>query len=344
MWSNAIEPRLLTAIVLIFSAGALYAACRVAMRAAIAPHHAADPSRRALCQWLPVAATAIAAILMRHPEVAVAVIFGSSVAYLSLVLGMATYVAPMNPDESRPRIWAFVLAPMLLSLVAGFGGLLTGLHAAMLLILGISILALWHEDSKSGAIGVLIQDRHSALRELDWTRWVQIIFAVCLACVAAKAAVNAAASAAQQARLPSETLVALSILSPMLTLPALRACVMLAEGGDARGAVSAVVGTVLLNFCVLLPAVILLWYHLSGTSLNPMPFFQGASTDLSAPAQGLTYPQGIWRLETVTLVILGFALVPVALGRMTLARIESALLILGYAIYLTAVALSAKRG
>ena len=286
MWNNAIETRVFTGIVLIFAAGALYAACQAAMRAAITPHHAADPGRRALCQWLPVAATSIAAILMRHPEVAVAVIFGSSVAYLSLVVGMASYVAPMKPDESRPRIWAFVLAPALLVLVAGFSGLLTALHAAMLLILGMAILALWHEDSRSGAIDALVENRNSAVREMDWTQWVQITFAVGLACVAGKAAVSAAVAAAQQARLPSETLVALSVLSPMLTLPALRTCVTVAEGGDAQGAVSAVVGTVLLNFCVLLPAVILLWYFVWGKPLNPMQLLQGASTDLSAPARG----------------------------------------------------------
>ncbi len=155
MWNDALEPHILstmtTAFLLILSASALYAACLVALRAALDPS-VANPGRRALCQWIPVVATAIAAILMRHPEIAVAVIFGTSVAYLSLVLGMANYVAPMNPDEPRPRIWAFVLAPALLALVAGFSGVLTGIDAAMLLILGMTIFALWHEDFESGAI------------------------------------------------------------------------------------------------------------------------------------------------------------------------------------------------
>ncbi len=179
---------------------------------------------------------------------------------------------------------------------------------------------------------------------MGWTRWVQLIGAVGLACVAGKAAVTAAVSAAQQARLPSESLVALSVLSPMLTLPSLRTCVTVAERGDAHGAISAVVGTVLLNICVLLPVSVLLWCYLSGISLNPLPLLQSASADLPAPAQGLIYSGGIWRLETVALVILGFALVPVALGRITLARMESAVLVIGYALYLAAVAWSERRG
>jgi Ca2+/Na+ antiporter len=337
---NLFEPRVLAAILLMLSAGGLYLACRGAVRAAVGLH-GTSAGRRALCQWLPVAATSVAAIVTRHPTVAVAVIFGTSVAYLSLVLGMATYVAPMSSEGARPRVWAFVLAPVLVALLAGLGGVLSGLHAGMLLILGAAIFAVWRQDAAIGTISASSGADHATAPKLDGARWAQLIVAIALAGVAGWAAVGGTALAAQEATLPSESLVALSVLSPMLVLPALRACVTAAEQGDAQGAVSSVVGTVLLNLCVLLPIVILLWYPVSGTPLKALLALQPAA-DLSRPAQGLIYPNGIWRLETIMLLVLGFGLIPVALGRVTLARVESAILIGGYAMYLLAVTWSAR--
>jgi len=341
MWISVFEPRVLAAILLMLAAGGLYFACRVAMRAAIGPR-ASSPGRRALCQWLPVAATAIAAIFTHHPAMAVAIIFGTSVAYLSLVLGMTSYVAPMHSDAARPRAWAFILAPVLLSLLAGFGGVLTALHAGMLLILGVTILAVWREDAAMGTVSASSKTNDAAALNMDGMRWVQLVVAIGLASAAGTAAVLAAALAAQQSPLPSESLVALSVLSPMLILPSLRTCVTVAELGDVQGAVSAIIGTVLLNLCVLLPIAILLWYPVNGISLKTIVSLQPAAADLSAPAQGLVYPIGIWRLETIVLLVLGFGLIPIALGRLTLARIESAILVVGYALYLAAVAWSAR--
>jgi Ca2+/Na+ antiporter len=343
MLINVLDPRVLAAILLMLSAGALYFACRMAMRAVIWPD-ASSPGRRALCLWLPVAGTSVAAILTHHPGVAIATIFGTSVAYLSLVLGITTYTGPLHSDRGRPRVWAFVLAPVLVALLAGLGGVLNALHAAMLLVLGGAILAVWREDVAMGTVSSSGGANQASGHSLNGMLWAQLFFAIGLAGVAGTAAVRAAAFAALQTPLPSEILVALSVLSPMLILPALRTCVTVAERGDVQGAVSAIVGTVLLNLCALLPIIILLWYHVSGVSLHPLAFFSLAAVEPSGPMQGLVYPNGIWRLETIVLLVLGFGLIPVALGRMALGRIESTILALGYVLYLAAVAFSARGG
>lgn len=61
-------------------------------------------------------------------------------------------------------------------------------------------------------------------------------------------------------------------------------------------------------------------------------------TAAQAPATGsaaaMPYPLSVWRVDTVVLVVLGFVLVPVAMGRWVLGRVEAAGLIVGYAVYL----------
>ena len=248
MLINVLDPRVLAAILLMLSAGALYFACRTAMAAVVWPQ-ASNPGRLALCLWLPVAGTSVSAILTHHPAVAIAIIFGTSVAYLSLVLGITTYTGPLHSERGRPRVWEFVLAPVLVALLAGLGGVLNALHAAMLLVLGGAILAVWREDAAMGTVSGSTKANKPSAHSLDWMRWAQLFFAIGLAGVAGTAAVRAAAFAALQTPLPSEILVALSVLCPMLILPALRTCVTVAERGDVQGAVSAIVGTVLLNLC-----------------------------------------------------------------------------------------------
>src|SRR5205085_4387027 len=76
---------------------------------------------------------------------AVAVIFGTSVSSLSLVLGLVTYMAPMNSIPPRRRCWPFVLPAALLVLVAGFSAQFNWLHALMLLVMGGAFYSVWDE-------------------------------------------------------------------------------------------------------------------------------------------------------------------------------------------------------
>jgi Ca2+/Na+ antiporter len=222
----------------------LYIATRIALRAAI-PRGLSSPGPRAFCQWMPIAVTSLAASCMKLPGVALAIVIGTSVAFLSLVLGMATYVSPMNASSPRPRIWGFVLVPILLVLLAGIGGELTGWHAAMLLGFGIVLLLVWRDETGGEEKSVFASRPGGGRKAIAPMQWFQIAFAIVLAGIAGVAAVHATTAAAQQARLSSDILAALSVLCPMLTLPSLRSSVSVAERGDVNGAVSALVGTVL---------------------------------------------------------------------------------------------------
>src|SRR5258706_11476378 len=48
------------------------------------------PRRRAIVQWLPILASTLAAVAMGQSGVAIGLIFGSSVACLSLVMGLSS--------------------------------------------------------------------------------------------------------------------------------------------------------------------------------------------------------------------------------------------------------------
>jgi hypothetical protein len=54
------------------------------------------------------------------------------------------------------------------------------------------------------------------------------------------------------------------------------------------------------------------------------------------------FPVVTWRVDTVILVVLGFALIPVAMGRWLPERVESGLLILAYLAYLFVKAIVAR--
>src|SRR5262249_22566382 len=119
-------------------------------------------------------------------------------------------------------------------------------------------------------------------------------------------------------------------------LPTLGTASAVAQRGHPGRALTALVGTVLLNLCALLPVCIFLWYVRAIWSSRPATW-----KDFPAPwdtSLALPYDMLAWRIETVLLVVLGFCLVPVAMGRWSLGRLESGLLVLGYAGYILAVA------
>ena len=57
----------------------------------------------------------------------------------------------------------------------------------------------------------------------------------------------------------------------------------------------------------------------------------------------MPYPLTVWRIDTVLVLVLGFALLPLALGRWSLGRTEAGGLIVAYAVYLAVVMALAGR-
>ena len=295
-----------------------YAATSIAM-AALARPDIASPGRRALAQWLPIFATAMAAAIMRQTEIAVALAFGSSVACLSLVLGMSTYVGPLQEFPPSRKLWPLVMPAALFVLLSGFHGTLSWLHAVLLLGMGAGFLPLWVDQSLHGA------EQPAATPKDTSSPALGLVIALALAAVGAWATAHGATEVTQQSRLLSTQLLGSVILGPFLLLPALGNCSMLAQQGRAGEAITSLVGTVLLNLCLLLPLVVLVTYVIS----------RGAT-----PTH---YPLVAWRVDAVVLLVLAFALIPVAAGRWLPGRLESMLLVLVYTAYLVFETLYATR-
>lgn len=289
-----------------------YVATRLSM-ATLGRRDGAAPGRMALAQWLPIMATTLAAVAMRQPEMALCLVFGSSVAAMALVLGMTMYVAPPANPTPQWRQWALVLPASILLLLAGFRGQLTWFHAVMLLIMGAAFLGVWVERRPEQEPAMVNDPPANSVPA------VFLIPAVLLAGIGAYAAVRGAGLSA--GRLLTPDLIAATILSPLLLLPSLGVGTLLAQQGHSDRAITSLCGTVQLNLCFLLPVIVLVQYAIGAFHGN---------------AEAMTYPLITWRVDTVLLVVLSFALLPVAAGRWIPERIEAALLVVVYIGYLFA--------
>lgn len=340
----------------------LYVASRAAADA-LAGDDPALAGRRALGHCLPIAAVALLSLhpgIARpgadggRPQIAVALLFATSVACLSLVLGIVTYLAPVTDLPPTRRAWPFVLPAGLLALVAGFNGALTWVHAGMLALLGLVVMNLWTgvaEEGEAGAIPFATTERIPA-RSRDAKWWLQLGLAVALAWVGGWAMGRGAARLELSSRLFSGALVAGTVLSPLLTLPVLGTAARIAERGHGGSAAATLVAMALINLCLLLPLVIVVNYAVTGATEPAATAGAAAATtgqSLGAFAalrefgQPTPYPLVSWRIDTLVLVVLGFAMIPWATGRWALSRAESAALIFGYAIYLALVAFLSSR-
>lgn len=312
------------------AAVALFVASRAASDA-LASRDAKRPGLRALGYWMPIAATALAAALMNAPQVAVAVIFATSLGCLSLVFGVITYVSPPAEPMAPPRAWGFVLPTALLALVAGFGGQFTGVHAILLLLMGGAFLSVWLDQpgDLEGVLDHYSSDAAAADSELQ-RRVIQVVLAVALAAIGGIAGVLGMNISSHAGPALPPTALAATVLSPLLTLPILGPGAMLAQRGHASSIGSTLIGIVLLNLCALLPLVIIVWY-VRVIGLHPGGF---GNIVRGLREAGLPYAITVWRVDTVILTVLGFAAIPVGLGRWALGRLEALGLIIGYVAYL----------
>src|SRR5579863_1842197 len=96
--------------------------------------------------WIPIAAAAIVAVAIHRGDLAITIIFATSVGCLSLVVGSICIVSP-NSDApaAQRRVWPFALPAALLALLAGFAGDLSWRSALVLFIEGAAIMFAWTE-------------------------------------------------------------------------------------------------------------------------------------------------------------------------------------------------------
>jgi hypothetical protein len=219
----------------------------------------------------------------------------------------------------------------------------------MLLMLGLAVMNLWVgsvADDSSAAAGAQAEDDepHVPSGGMRWTRWLQLALAFALAVVGAWAAARGAASAEQSARILTGVVLAGTVLGPLLTLPVLGSTAQLAERGHAGSALATLLAIVLINLCAVLPVIILTHYALTAFS----PAVVAAATQPANLQQvnlrAVPFPLISWRVDCVILVVLGFAMIPLSLGRWTISRIEAGVLIFAYAFYLAMVAILSTKG
>jgi Ca2+/Na+ antiporter len=291
-----------------------------------------------------------------RPGVAVALIFGACVSCATLVLGVVTYIAPLASLPPSRKAWPFILPAALLALLAGFAGNLNWMHAGMFALLGVVVMNLW--------VGTHTEDAHWTDRDKTKTRpnvfrVVQLVLAVALSGIGGWAASRGIARAEQSSRILTGVLLASAVVAPLLTLPILGATAAVAERGRPDSAVSTLVAIVMINLCGVLPVVIVSHYAVVALSAGPTVLAEQPTTRPStAPATLPTtlptaataervwtvpYPLASWRVDTVILIVLGFAMIPWAIGRWVLTRAESLALIFAYAVYLGMTAFLAAR-
>lgn len=296
-------------ILLVGGVVAQYVAARLSISALVSGD-GSTPGRLALGQWLPICATGIAAAIAGQQAMAVSLVFGSSVAALSLVLGMTLYVAPVHAAAPQRRLWALVLPVAILLLLAGFRGMLTWYHAIMLLIMGAAFLGVWVERRPE-------QSEFSDVPPVTQRPTALLIPGLALAALGAYAAVRGAGLTGS--RLLTPNLLGATILSPLLLLPALGTGTVLAQQGHTDRSITSLCGVVLLNLCLLLPVLILIQY----------------ATDRGG-VRMTAFPLITWRVDSVLLVVLGFVLAGFSTGRWIPERMEAILLVIVYAAYLLA--------
>src|SRR4051812_1396386 len=120
-----------------------------------------SPARRILAHWLPIVAAVLFATILGYGEMAVAMIFGTSVALLSVVTGFVVMAGPLEEVPNQPRrLWPFLPVLATLVFVLGLRGTLGTFEVTALIVQGLLLLLLWRgstEGSSKSPIGNLIR-------------------------------------------------------------------------------------------------------------------------------------------------------------------------------------------
>ncbi|HEV8604529.1 MAG TPA: hypothetical protein VGQ99_04140 [Tepidisphaeraceae bacterium] len=317
------------AVVLLFAGGlGLLLSVTFAVRS-IGFEQDGTPGRRIFAHWLPIVAAVLLATCIGYGEMAVAIIFGTSVAILSVVTGFVVMAGPLLEVPNQPRrLWPFLPVLATLVFVLGLRGTLGLFEIVALIIQGLLILLLWTSSKQSSPQPPPPTTPTGPLQILG------LLAAMALAAVAAWAATRGAQALSQRdLRYPSPVIAA-TLLSIALALPMISTGVVTASEGRPALALSAQVGIVLLNFTVLLPATILLRIFLKLITTVPTT---SPTTSIAIPP--FLYPRLSWRIDAVALLILSLILVPIAEGKFRLDRRLGGWLIFAYCVYLMTVLL-----
>jgi hypothetical protein len=230
---------------------------------------------------------------------------------------------------------AFVLPAALFTTMAGFRGALNWLHALMLLLLGGVVAAIWFGNA-----------RHRPARAAHGLsaprRLLELFLGIVLGGVGAWVIYLGTIRAGRDLSGVTTGLLAVIILSPVLTLPVLGTGATAVQNGRLGRMFSTLAAMVLLNLCVLIPAVVLMMY--ARDSVLAWLAGQHHFHEIRAQLSAVPFPLAVWRVDSVLLVVLGLLLIPVSMGRLIIGRMEGVTLVVLYAIYLIMSAVAVGHG
>jgi hypothetical protein len=344
MFSLAIAIDYSSGLPLIISAGvAIYVASK-ALADALVAGRAGMPGRLAFGQWLPIAMLAMVAMITGRQSLAMGLIFSTSVACLSLATGAVGFFGASVVSPATRRSWAMLVPAAMLSFLAGFHSSISLFNAGLLALQGVCVLLLWidRSDSKPDAVPIPLAGRGILFR------LAQVILGFVLAGEGGYFAMHGVDLAAAGTEFATSGLLAATLISPLLVLPIIGTGTELAQRNQSATAIGSHVGVALLNICLLLPMVVVtdairqmvLRVHdnLQVQLLQPVHF-----SDLLQAIQktfpmdniaGFPFPLAVWRVDVILLIALSLFLLPVAMGKWSISKMQGLGLMLGYAFYL----------
>jgi Ca2+/Na+ antiporter len=307
---------------LIVAAGiAMYIASK-ALSDALVGGRTGLPGRLAIGQWLPIAVVAVAAAITNRQSMAVGLIFSTAVACLSLATGAVGFLGGSTCSTAARRSWAMLVPVGLLVFLAGFRASVSLFNASVLALQGLCVLLLWTDGSPA--------DEPQAVRPPlsgrgFFIRFLQALLGLMLAMVGAWFGMRGIDLVAASSESASAGLLTATLLSPLLVLPIIGTGTELAQQNESVTAVSSHVGVALLNACLLLPMVVLVNIARQMIQIKSMTLEN---------IHALPFPLAVWRVDVVMLIALGLFLLPVALGKWSISKLQGLGLMLGYLIYL----------
>ncbi|HSI36687.1 MAG TPA: hypothetical protein VK986_24085 [Tepidisphaeraceae bacterium] len=337
------------------------------------------PGMRAIGLWLPIAACALVAMVMGRTEIAMGVVFGTSVGAMTTVVGFTALAEPIGGGPGRwRRLWPFPLAAALIVFVAGFKGHFGWRDGVALAVEGAVVLALWRDrggkdeggrmkdegeadgepaddidvrtpDDRQTSQSRVLEYRTPRTAGEDVGRKVvlsvEVFVAVAVAVLAAWAVSVGVVKVSEGVRNFSSAGIAATVVGLALVMPMTYGAWRRASGGKSWDAMTTQVGIVLLNLCVLLPSCIALPYlaSINGPVGDWVSTFAGDGLRYGPGlVKPLIFPVAFWRVDNVLLIIVAVLLLPVAAGKWKLGKEEGMVLVAGYFFYLTAILWAAR--
>jgi cation:H+ antiporter len=301
-----------------------------------------SPGRLAIAHAVPLAAVAWTAAAMGQAELLLAVVMGTSLASLSVVIGVALTGPSSLQLPSSAKAWQFLLPVALLLLMMGFSAHLGLQEAAMLGLMGAAAAGVWNSDDTLPSAAKLPVDIGPQTTR-DRLRPAQAALTLLLAGLAGWLAVRGSVDLATTRRGLSPGVIGLTLLSAMLILPHIGIATLLGQTRRVGIAAGAQIGTAFIALTFVLPIAIVIWHARGLVRSGVLERSQLADMFEGIESAPLPFPVGFWRIEGALLIAASLPLVPVAIGRWRPARAEGAALIFAYIVYLLIVTKAANR-